>query len=98
MSNTGQHHEETPRNEVAKAADKFMHGKGIFTFLRSTVSSQLASWTDMGVAFVFFAWVFRMMADSPMRTFISTAIGLGRRGGQLHSQLQVHIPGAELLD
>ncbi len=76
MSNTGQHHEETPRNEVAKAADKFMHGKGIFTFLRSTVSSQLASWTDMGVAFVFFAWVFRMMGDSPMRTFISTAIGL----------------------
>lgn len=60
----------------AKAADKFMHGKGIFTFLRSTLSSQLASWTDMGVAFAFYAWVFMAMGTSPLRTFLSTAIGL----------------------
>ncbi len=30
------------------AADKFMHGKGIFTFIRSSISSQVASWIDMG--------------------------------------------------
>ena len=35
-----------------KVTDKFLHGKGIFTFLRSSVSSQIASWTDMGVCLV----------------------------------------------
>ena len=54
-----------------------MHGSGIFTFLRSSVSSQLASWTDMGVCFVFYAWVFKSMdPGAPMRTFLATAIGL----------------------
>lgn len=57
-------------------ADKFLHGKGIFTFLRSSVSSQIASWTDMGVCFVFYAWVFSPMGTAPMRTFLATAIGL----------------------
>jgi putative flippase GtrA len=31
-----------------KVADKFVHGKGVFTFIRSAVSSQIASWIDMG--------------------------------------------------
>ena len=41
-----------------RVARKFMTGKGIFTFLRSSVSSQIASWIDMGTCFVFYAWVF----------------------------------------
>jgi len=57
-------------------ADKFIHGKGIFTFLRSSVSSQIASWTDMCVCFVFYAWVFMPMGVSPMRSFLATAVGL----------------------
>jgi len=59
-----------------RLADKFIHGKGIFTFIRSSVSSQIASWTDMGVCFVFFAWVFRSMGTDPLRSFLATAIGL----------------------
>lgn len=35
-------------NIFKRIADKLVHGKGIFTFLRSTVSSQVASWIDMG--------------------------------------------------
>ena len=54
-----------------KVTDKFLHGKGIFTFLRSSVSSQIASWTDMGVCFVFFAWVFYPMGTDPLRSFLS---------------------------
>lgn len=61
---------------MRKAADKFINGKGIFTFLRSSVSSQIASWTDMGVCFVFYAWVFISMGKDPMRSFLATAIGL----------------------
>lgn len=61
---------------ASKVGDKFMHGKGIFTFLRSSVSSQIASWTDMGVCFIFYAWVFHAMGTHPLRSFISTAIGL----------------------
>ena len=60
----------------ARIADKFLHGKGIFTFLRSSVSSQLASWTDMGVAFIFYAFVFLPLDRNPLRTFLATAIGL----------------------
>ncbi|MBD5325851.1 MAG: GtrA family protein [Bacteroides sp.] len=38
--------------------DKFLKSNGIvFTFLRSTVSSQISSWTDMILSFVFYAWV-----------------------------------------
>ena len=64
------------QSAVKKAADKFINGKGIFTFLRTSVSSQIASWTDMGVCFVFYAWVFIGMGKDPMRSFMATAIGL----------------------
>lgn len=67
---------ETKQKVAAKVADKFLHGKGIFTFLRSSVSSQIASWTDMGVCFVFYAFVFLPLGTSPMRSFLATAIGL----------------------
>ena len=64
------------KSVFAKTSDKFIHGGGIFTFLRSSVSSQLASWTDMGVCFVFYAWVVRAFGTAPMRSFLATAIGL----------------------
>lgn len=82
MSNDSQHKVTEAENKgiqsstMRKAADKFMHGKGIFTFLRSSVSSQIASWTDMGVCFVFYAWVFIGMGKDPLRSFLATAIGL----------------------
>lgn len=59
-----------------RIADKFIRGKGIFTFLRSSVSSQIASWTDMGVAFLLFAWVLRPLGADPLRQFVATAVGL----------------------
>ena len=37
---------------------KFLKSDNIFfTFLRSSVSSQISSWTDMAVSFALFAWV-----------------------------------------
>ena len=59
-----------------RVARKFLTGKGIFTFLRSSVSSQRASWIDMGVCFVFYAWVFLPLGTASLRSFLSTAIGL----------------------
>ena len=59
-----------------RIADKFMYGSGIFTFLRASVSSQIASWTDMGVCFVFYSWVLISMGVTPLRSFLATAIGL----------------------
>lgn len=39
-------------------AKKFLKSDNIFfTFLRSSVSSQISSWVDMGVGFILFAWV-----------------------------------------
>lgn len=39
-------------------ADKVLHDNNVvFTFMRSIVSSQAASWVDMAVRFVLFAWV-----------------------------------------
>lgn len=40
----------------------------VFTFLRSIVSSQASSWTDMIISFALFAWVH-------LTPFLSTAIG-----------------------
>lgn len=63
---------------MGKAADirhNLLHGRGLFTtFLRSTVSSQIASWTDMGIRMVFFAFVFRHL-DPFYRSNLSVAIG-----------------------
>lgn len=43
---------------LGKLGDKTMHSdKLLFTFLRSIVSSQCASWVDMGIGFVLFAWL-----------------------------------------
>lgn len=77
-NNTPEHDAASPaeNNAARRLADKFMTGKGIFTFLRSSVSSQIASWIDMGVCFVFYAWVFMPLGKDPMRSFLATAIGL----------------------
>lgn len=40
----------------------------VFTFMRSAVSSQAASWVDMGASFALFAWM-------DLTPFLSTAIG-----------------------
>lgn len=43
---------------LGKLGDKTMHSNNFFfTFLRSIVSSQCASWVDMGIGFAFFAWL-----------------------------------------
>lgn len=77
-TNAGPVPEQTPGTESLghRMARKFMTGKGVFTFLRSSVSSQIASWIDMGVCFVFYAWVFLPMGKDPLRSFLATAIGL----------------------
>ncbi len=59
---------------LTKAKDKLIDGGGIFTFLRSSISSQIASWIDMGVSFIFFAWVF-LPLDSFLRSMLSVAVG-----------------------
>lgn len=42
---------------MARLGDKTIHSDNLFfTFLRSIVSSQCASWVDMGIGFVLFAW------------------------------------------
>lgn len=43
---------------LRKLGDKTMHSdKLVFSFLRSIVSSQCASWVDLGIGFVLFAWL-----------------------------------------
>ena len=52
-----------------KFGQKLLHSDSlIFTFLRSTVSSQAASWVDMGLSFTIFAWICHI-------PWIATAIG-----------------------
>lgn len=52
-----------------KVADKLLNSDSlIYTFLRSIVASQAASWLDMILSFVLFAWV-------NLTPFLSTAIG-----------------------
>ena len=54
--------------------DRFVNGGDIVTtFLRSSIASQIASWIDMGVGFVFFAWVH-------LAPWVSTAIGAAAGG------------------
>ena len=59
---------------ATKLADKVMNGNGFFTFLRSSVSSQIASWVDMGTRMIFFSLVFASMNEF-YRSNLSVAIG-----------------------
>lgn len=59
---------------AGKAADKVMNGHGWFTFIRSSISSQIASWCDLGTRMIFYAWVFAGL-DLFYRSNLSVAIG-----------------------
>lgn len=56
--------------EAVKAlGEKALKSDGLFfTFLRSTLSSQAASWLDMGLSFVLFSWC-------ELTPFLATALG-----------------------
>ncbi len=41
---------------LGKAKDKMLHGEGIFMFIRSSLSSQVASWIDLGLGYVLFSF------------------------------------------
>lgn len=57
------------KKRINRLTDRFVNGGDIVTtFLRSSISSQIASWIDMGVGFVFFAFIH-------LAPWLSTAIG-----------------------
>ena len=59
---------------LGKIKNKLVNGGGLFTFLRSSVAAQIASWTDMAVRFIFFSFVFRAL-DPFIRSNLSVAVG-----------------------
>ncbi len=59
---------------AGKIRDKIVNGNGFFTFIRSSISSQIASWTDMGTRMVFYAFVFQAL-EPFYRSNLSVAIG-----------------------
>ena len=54
--------------------DKIVNGGGLFTLLRSSVAAQIASWTDMGIRMVFYAFVFAAL-EPFYRSNLSVAVG-----------------------
>lgn len=55
--------------------DKFLHSGGLLsTFLRSSVSSQVASWIDLGTSMLLYSFVF-VALDPYYRSNLSVAIG-----------------------
>ena len=60
--------------ETTKSAKK--KGKGIFLFMKASVSSQIASWVDMGLSFVLFSVVNLTIYDG----FFAKAIGAATGG------------------
>ena len=54
--------------------DKVVNGGGLFTFLRSSMSSQIASWIDMGTRFIFFSFILASL-EPFYRSNLSVAIG-----------------------
>lgn len=54
--------------------EKVVNGGGLFTFLRSSIAAQIASWTDMGTRMVFYAFVLRAL-DEFWRSNLSVAVG-----------------------
>lgn len=59
---------------AAKIYDKVMHSGGWFTFIRSAISSQIASWIDLGTSMLFYAFVF-VALDPFYRSNLSVAVG-----------------------
>lgn len=62
------------REITRKITDKVVNGHGIFTFLRSSLSSQIASWMDLGTRMLFYAFIFASVDDF-YRSNLSVAIG-----------------------
>lgn len=83
---------------LKKISGKFINGGGIFTFLRSSVSSQIASWIDMGVRMIFFAFVFREL-DGVYRSNLSVAVGAvvgGIVNGCINYKFTFHASGQDV--
>ncbi|MGM9860058.1 MAG: hypothetical protein ACI31C_04800 [Muribaculaceae bacterium] len=59
---------------IKRAGDKLLNSGGWFTFIRSSISSQIASWTDMLTSFLLFAFVFSSL-DMFYRSNLSVACG-----------------------
>lgn len=57
-----------------KIKDKVLNGGGLFTFLRSSVAAQIASWTDMGIRMIFYSFVFAAL-EPFYRSNLSVAAG-----------------------
>jgi putative flippase GtrA len=63
------------KDKVKDMKEKFLHSGGLIsTFLRSAVSSQVASWTDLGMSFLFYM-VLLTHVDPFYRSNLSVAIG-----------------------
>lgn len=60
--------------KISTLKDRVVNGGGVFTFIRSSVAAQLASWTDMIIRFVFFTFVFVHLSEF-YRSNLSVAIG-----------------------
>lgn len=59
---------------INKIKDKIVNGGGLFTFLRSSISAQIASWTDMGTRMVFYAFLLNTLGEF-WRSNLSVAAG-----------------------
>ncbi len=59
---------------TAKLYDKILHSDGLFTLIRSTIASQIASWIDLGTSMLFYAFVF-VAIDPFYRSNLSVAVG-----------------------
>lgn len=63
------------KKKLNDCKEKFLHGGGLIsTFLRSAVSSQVASWTDLGMSFLFYMVILTSL-DPFYRSNLSVAIG-----------------------
>lgn len=85
-------------NSFKKISGKFINGGGIFTFLRSSVSSQIASWIDMGVRMIFFAFVFRQLDDyyrSNLSVLVGAVVG-GIVNGCINYKFTFHASGQDV--
>ncbi|MCI9606939.1 MAG: hypothetical protein HFJ94_02040 [Muribaculaceae bacterium] len=68
---------------VKKVEEKLLNSDSlIFTFLRSVVSSQAASWVDLGLGFMLFAWI-------GMEPWLSTGLG-AIAGGVINCFINYH--------
>lgn len=59
---------------LSKLKEKVINGGGFFTFIRSSMSSQVASWIDMGTRFIFFSFVLSGL-EPFYRSNLSVAMG-----------------------